>query len=67
MTPRDAALIDAAMTVRLWQAEFPPEHQYFAVRYIARQLGCYPSWSAIEAEIVRREMGERDDAARLAA
>ena len=55
---RPAALIDAAMTVQRWQRQFPRWMHYRIVRYIAHQLGCHPSWSAIEAEIVRRLLAE---------
>jgi hypothetical protein len=64
---RDAALIDAAMTVQRWKRQFPPAMHWRMTHYIAHRLGCYPTWDAIEAEIVRQLLADGDDAARLAA
>lgn len=58
----DAALIDAALTVQGWQRQFPPWMQYRVTRYIAHQLGCAPTWDAIQAAIVRRLLAEHDAA-----
>jgi hypothetical protein len=57
---RDAALIDAAITVQRWQRR-GGHTGYTAdriLRHVARALRCYPSWAAIQEAIVRLELGE---------
>lgn len=66
MLTRDAALLDAALTVQRWRRQFPPAMHWRATHYLAHQLGCYPAWDAIEDAIVRRLLAE-GAAARIAA
>lgn len=64
---REIALIDAAMTVQIWQRGLRVQHVrcpgYTAERikrHVARALHCYPTWPAIEDSIVRRLMAEAE-------
>jgi hypothetical protein len=40
------AMIDAALTIRVWQRE------RLTAAVIARQIGCAPNWDAVENAIV---------------
>ena len=55
-----AALIDAALTIRVWQ------RAGLAAADIGRQIGCARNWNAVEAAIVV-DLLMRDVPARLAA
>lgn len=63
---RSAALLDAALTVQRWQRQFAPWLHWRVTHYLAQRLGCYPAWTAIETEIVRRLLDESNAARRAA-
>jgi hypothetical protein len=53
---REAALIDAARTVQLLRRRGPRSGAIVQRirRHVARALGCYPAWDAIQYEMALR-------------
>lgn len=54
--PREAALIDAAITVQRWRRISPWQlvNRHHVRHHVAREMRCEPAWGDIEATIVRR-------------
>jgi hypothetical protein len=69
MIARDAALIDAALTVQRWRRRFHPRSTWELRmrRHIGRAMGCERTWNAIEDAIVLLLLAEDDAPVRLAA
>lgn len=53
------AIADAWRQVSIWQ-RLPGGYRARVMRHVARALRCYPSWGAIQAAIVRRNLAEYD-------
>ncbi len=61
---REAALLDAALTVQRWQRQ---GKQTGISVHVARDLGCHKGWLTVEREIVRRLLDEYSAELRWAA